>query len=49
MADLSDLAEGLPTIRSQVADIRAVYDSGRKKVRPHDSDPPLLSVFTPIS
>ena len=31
---LSDLAETLPTIQSQVADIRIVYDSGREKVRP---------------
>ena len=30
---LSDLAETLPTIQSQVADIRVVYDSGREKVR----------------
>lgn len=29
---LSELMETLPTIQSQVKDIRAVYDSGRQKV-----------------
>lgn len=33
MKILSDLAETLPTIQSQVADVRVVYDSGRDKVR----------------
>lgn len=32
MEALSELSETLPTIHNQVADIRAVYDSGRKKV-----------------
>jgi hypothetical protein len=32
MDSLMQLAEDLPTIKSQVADIRAIYDSGRKKV-----------------
>jgi len=30
---LSDLAETLPTIQTQVKDIRAVYDSGREKAK----------------
>ncbi|KAJ7116044.1 hypothetical protein C8R44DRAFT_794008 [Mycena epipterygia] len=33
MESLTHLAEDLPTIQSQVADIRAVYDSGRKKAQ----------------
>ena len=33
MKVLSDLDETLPTIQSQVAGIRVVYDSGRDKVR----------------
>ncbi|KAJ6581559.1 hypothetical protein B0H19DRAFT_1115848 [Mycena capillaripes] len=33
MDSLTQLAEDLPTIQSQVADIRAVYDSGRKKAQ----------------
>ncbi|KAG5641907.1 hypothetical protein DXG03_003974 [Asterophora parasitica] len=32
---LSDLADTLPTIQSQLADVRVVYDSGRDKVRHH--------------
>jgi hypothetical protein len=32
MDSLAQLAEDLPTIQGQVADIRAAYDSGRKKV-----------------
>ncbi|KAK0501323.1 hypothetical protein EDD18DRAFT_1142248 [Armillaria luteobubalina] len=30
---LQDLSQTLPTIQNQVADLRAVYDSGRKKAR----------------
>ncbi|KAK0188966.1 hypothetical protein F5146DRAFT_1057397 [Armillaria mellea] len=30
---LKDLSQTLPTIQNQVADLRAVYDSGRKKAR----------------
>ncbi|KAK0217902.1 hypothetical protein IW262DRAFT_1391253 [Armillaria fumosa] len=30
---LRDLSQTLPTIQNQVADLRAVYDSGRKKAR----------------
>ncbi|KAJ7823014.1 hypothetical protein B0H13DRAFT_2126043 [Mycena leptocephala] len=33
MDSLMQLAEDLPTIKSQVADIRAIYDSGRKKAQ----------------
>ncbi|KAJ7504329.1 hypothetical protein B0H11DRAFT_2154519 [Mycena galericulata] len=33
MESLTHLAEDLPIIQSQVADIRAVYDSGRKKAQ----------------
>jgi ABC-type multidrug transport system fused ATPase/permease subunit len=33
MKVLSDLAETLPTIQAQVADIRVVYDSGRDKAQ----------------
>ncbi|KAF8916307.1 hypothetical protein CPB85DRAFT_1290794 [Mucidula mucida] len=33
MEALSELSETLPTIHNQVADIRAVYDSGRKKAQ----------------
>jgi hypothetical protein len=32
MKVLSSLAESLPTVQSQVADIGVVYDSGREKV-----------------
>jgi len=32
MDALSELSESLPTIQSQVADIRQVYDAGRQKV-----------------
>lgn len=31
---LSDLADTLPMIQSEVAEIRKVYDSGREKVSP---------------
>jgi hypothetical protein len=33
MATLAELAESLPNIRSQVADIRKVYDSGRQQAQ----------------
>ncbi|KAF9006139.1 hypothetical protein BDQ17DRAFT_1389707 [Cyathus striatus] len=33
MATLAELAESLPNIRSQVSDIRKVYDSGRQQAR----------------
>ncbi|KAJ7043671.1 hypothetical protein C8F04DRAFT_1072915 [Mycena alexandri] len=33
MESLTQLAEDLPTIQTQVADIRKVYDSGRKKAQ----------------
>ncbi|KAF8239398.1 hypothetical protein L208DRAFT_1420795 [Tricholoma matsutake] len=38
MKILSDLAETLPTIQSQVADVRVVYDSGRDKAKSLVSD-----------
>ena len=33
METLNELHDTLPTIQSQVSDIRVVYDSGREKVR----------------